>query len=390
VMRLHPLSITDYSLCTPLGPDRERTTAALREGRTGLVAPPFPLPFRTMTGTVAFELPSLPEHLRGYDGRPARMAAHLVAALEPSLARARERWSPERIGVILGTSTAGARATEVAYDAYVTTGVLPLSYDFRRQHGYGAIVDVVKALSGVSGPGWVLSTTCTSSAKPLGTAMRMVAAGLIDAAIVGGLDTLCRVTITGFRSLDALSDERCRPFSAERKGINIGEGGAFLLVERKGDARALLEGVGESSDAYHISAPHPEGEGAACAMERALEQAGCRPTDVDAVNAHGTGTRLNDLAEGKALGRLFGPEIPVVSTKSFTGHALGGAGAMEAGFSLLSLEGGWLPPNLGAEPIDPRLQLNVPTKETRGRFRRILSNSFAFGGNNVCVLLRSV
>ncbi len=389
-----PLRITDYSLCTPIGGDRAEVARALREGRSGLVPPPFELPLKTMCGAVEFPLPELPPELARWDSRPARMAAHLVLGLEGALVRARERWGRRRIGVVLGTSTAGARATEIAYRHFVETGDLPKGYDFHRQHGYGAIVDVVKALTGLEGPGWVISTTCTSSAKSLGSAMRMINAGLLDAALVGGLDTLCAVTLTGFHSLDALSDERCRPFSALRKGINIGEGGAMLLVERQGEARALLEGVGESSDAYHISAPHPEGEGAARAMQLALAQAGREPREVGAINAHGTGTRLNDVAEAKAVSRVFGNEVPVVSTKGFTGHALGGAGATEAAFSLLALEDGWLPPSLGADPLDERVQVSVSTEgrpmpEGPGGCRRIVSSSFAFGGNNICVVMRS-
>ncbi len=377
-------------MCTPIGGDRGTVVEALRQGESGLAPPPFLLPFSTMAGAVSWELPQLPSSLSGYESRPSSMIAHLVEQLSQPLKRAQKRWNPHRIGVVLGTSTAGARATELAYWHFLSAGELPRNYNFFRQHGHGAIVHVLKGLTGVRGPSWVISTTCTSSAKPLASAMRLVTAGLLDAVIVGGIDTLCAVTLTGFHSLDALSDDRCRPFCAERKGINIGEGGALLLVERQGDAMALLEGVGESSDAYHISAPHPEGEGAACAMTRALEQAGKKPTDVDCINAHGTGTRLNDIAEAKALAAVFGREIPVVSTKGFTGHALGGAGATEAAFSLIALEEGWLPPSLGLEPIDPRLEINISPHVVSGPFKRILSNSFAFGGNNVCVLMRSV
>lgn len=390
MFNISPLRITGYSMCTPIGADRAGVVHALKTGTSGLKPPPLKLPFQTMAGAVSYDLEELPPSLAAHESRPARMAAHLVSQLSAPLKKARERWPLHRIGVVVGTSTAGARATELAYEHFLQTGRLPENYNFIEQHGHGAIVHVIKQLTGVTGPSWVVSTTCTSSAKPFGSAMRLVSSGLLDAVIVGGLDTLCAVTLTGFHSLDALSDEACRPFSSERKGINIGEGGSLLLLEREGDARALLEGVGESSDAYHISAPHPEGEGAANAMTRALQQAGCRPSDVDCVNAHGTGTPLNDIAEGKALSRIFGNEIPVVSTKGFTGHALGGAGATEAAFSLIALEEGWLPPSLGCEPLDPRLENNISPEVVSGSFKRILSNSFAFGGNNVCVLMRSV
>jgi 3-oxoacyl-[acyl-carrier-protein] synthase I len=387
---LRPLPITAYSMCTPLGGDRASVVAALRHGKSGLQPPPFPLPFSTLAGVVTADLPELPPMLASFQGRPARMAAHLIEGLSEPLAKARERWQPHRIGLVLGTSTAGARATEIAYQEYVATGHMPEAYDFRRQHCYGSVLEVIKGLTGISGPSWVISTTCTSSAKTLATAQRLIHAGLLDAAVVGGFDTLCAVTLTGFRSLDSLSEVACKPFSSERNGINIGEGGALLLIEREGEGQALLEGVGESSDAYHISAPHPEGEGASTAMERALSGAGVRASDVDCINAHGTGTPLNDLAEAKAILRVFGAAVPVVSTKGFTGHVLGGAGATEAAISLLTLEEGFLPASLGLEPKDPRITINVSDKSVSGPFRRIMSNSFAFGGNNVCVLMRSV
>jgi 3-oxoacyl-[acyl-carrier-protein] synthase-1 len=161
----------------------------------------------------------------------------------------------------------------------------------------------------------------------------------------------------------------------------------LLLLERDGDGRVRLESVGETSDAYHISAPHPEGHGAEAAMRQALQFAGRTPDDIDHVNAHGTGTKLNDTAEAKAIGRVFAHRLPVVSTKCYTGHTLAAAGAIEAVFSAMAIEEGWIPPALGSEPRDADVQLHVPTTRTTGRFRRVLSNSFAFGGNNVSVLL---
>ena len=384
-----PIVVTDYSLCNALGVTREQAISALRDGRTGLSAPPFELPFGTVAGRVPSDFEPLPAGMETWDSRPARMAVHLTQQLDASLTRARQRWSDARIGLLLGTSTAGAEATERAYGTFAKSGALPADYDFRRQHAYGAVLDVIRRWTGLRGPSWMISTTCTSSAKPLASALRLIAMGRIDAAIVGGIDTLCAMTLTGFHSLDALSDTYCKPFSSERNGINIGEGGAFLLVERQGDGKALIEAVGESSDAYHISAPHPNGEGASTAMERALEMAGCEAGDVDCVNAHGTATPLNDIAEGRAIARVFGSEIPVVSTKGYTGHALGGAGATEAALSIIALEEGWLPESLGAGPVDPRLEINICRERQPGDFKRILSNSFAFGGNNVCVLLRS-
>jgi 3-oxoacyl-[acyl-carrier-protein] synthase I len=384
-----PLPITGYAVCNALGGDRAGVLASLSEGRTGLGPVPFELPFPTVVGAVKTPLPELPAELAAWSNRPSRMAMHLVAQLDDVLAKARERWRPERIGLVLGTSTSGADATERAYAHFIRHGALPADYDFRKQHTFGALVDVVARLTGAAGPAWVVSTTCTSSAKPFGSAQRMIASDVVDAVIVGGIDTLCAMTVRGFHALGALSKHACKPFSAQRDGINIGEGGALLLVERTGDGRALLEAVGESSDAYHISAPHPQGLGASLAMRRALEQAGIGPEAVDHINAHGTGTRLNDTAEGKAIAEVFGTSVPVVSTKGYTGHTLGGAGAIEAVFALLALEEQWIPASLGATPPDPDIGIRVATEPQRGRFARILSNSFAFGGNNVSVLVRA-
>jgi len=375
-----------------LGSTRGEILSALAEGRTGLGAPPAellpePLPFETAVGAVRGALPDLPPRLAPWSTRLARMAVHLVEGIEEPLRRARSRWRPERIAVILGTSTAGAETTERAYREFVAKGVFPGAYDFQRQHTFGAILHVVAAMAGAKGPSWMISTACTSSAKPLASARRLMAAGVIDAAIVGGLDTLCAMTLHGFQSLQAMDRQPCRPFSSERSGISIGEGGALALVERDGDARVLIEGVGETSDAYHISAPHPEGRGALGAMRAALEQAGLEPEQIDHVNAHGTGTRLNDAAEAKAIAGVLGPDVPVVSTKGYTGHTLGAAGAIEFVFAACAIEEGWIPPSIHADPVDPDIGVRVVTARTEGSFRRVLSNSFAFGGNNVSVLV---
>jgi len=389
IPRVRPLPVTGYTNLNALGGTRAEILAALAAGRTGLAPLTERLGFETAVGAVREPLPELPDALRPWSTRLARMAAHLVGGLEEPLRRARARWRPERIAVLLGTSTGGALTTEHAYREYVARGLLPAEYDFRRQHTFGAVLNVVSELSGAQGPAWMASTACTSSAKPLATAQRMIEADLIDAALVGGLDTLCHLTLLGFQSLQALDRQPCRPFSAQRAGISIGEGGALALVERSGEARVLIEGVGETSDAYHVSAPHPEGRGALEAMQAALAQAGCGPQDIDHVNAHGTGTQLNDIAEAKAISCLLGDRVPVVSTKGYTGHTLGAAGAIEFAFSCYAIEEGWIPPSIHSEPLDPQVTLPVPASLVRGSFRRVLSNSFAFGGNNVSVLVRA-
>ncbi len=384
---MQPLRVTGYAMLSALGASRAAHLAALQAGRTGLGEPPFELPFATAVGAVRGDLPELPAALAPWSTRLARMTLQLLQQIDEPLQRARARWRPERIGVLLGTSTAGADSTEKAYREFIRTGAFPDRYDFLRQHTFGAVLHVVRELTGARGPAWMASTACTSSAKPFATARRLLATGMLDAAIVGGVDTLCAMTLQGFEALQALDRAPCRPFAADRLGISIGEGGALALVERDGDARVLVEGVGESSDAYHVSAPHPEGLGAGAAMAAALRQAGRRPDAIDYINAHGTGTKLNDSAEAKAIRALFETRVPVVSTKCYTGHTLGAAGALEFAFSACAIEEGWLPPALGADPRDPEVDLNVPTTVTRGTFRRVLSNSFAFGGNNVSVLV---
>lgn len=393
VSPLSPIPITGFALCNGLGSTRESVRDGLYEGRSGLGPSPIAVPFPTSVGAVTAVLPELPKALAPWSTRTARLALMMLQQLEGPLGKLRSRVKPERIAVILGTSTAGADETEGAFAHYIQHGVLPADYDLWRHHTYGALLHAVTTMIGAEGPGWVVSTACTSSAKPLATAQRLIAAGLVDAAVVGGIDTLCSMTLRGFFSLDSLSAGACRPFGAQRDGISIGEGGALLVLERGAegsDAVALLEAVGESSDAYHISAPHPQGVGARLAMQRALDQAGVTAADVDYVNAHGTGTRLNDSAEAQAISALLGDSVPVVSTKGYTGHMLGGAGASEAAIALYSLLEGWVPASLGADPIDEKITINVARTRQHGRYRRALSNSFAFGGNNVSVLLRAV
>jgi len=385
--QLQPLRVTGYAVLSALGGTRAEHLAALAAGRTGLGPSPLPLSFATAVGAVHTPLPDLPAALEPWSTRIARMTAHLLEQIDEPLRRARQRWRPERIGILLGTSTGGGESTERAYRKFLADGTFPGRYDFLRQHTFGALLHVVRTLTGATGPAWMVSTACTSSAKPLASAWRLISSGMLDAAIVGGVDTLCAMTLTGFESLQALDRVPCRPFCKDRSGVSIGEGGALALVEREGDARVLIEGVGETSDAYHISAPHPEGEGARAAMSEALALAGCRAEDIDHVNAHGTGTRLNDAAEAKAIRAVFGSPLPVVSTKGFTGHTLGAAGAIEFAFAAYAIEEGWIPPSVGANPLDPELGLNVPHQLVRGRFRRVISNSFAFGGNNVSVLV---
>ncbi len=382
-----PLPITASTVCCALGDTRAQLLDALLAGRSGLRAPSMALPFQTAVGEIAGDFEPLPSDLHAWDTRQTRLAAHLLRDLTPDLARVRARWGDKRIGLFIGTSTAGILHSEAAHAAWLETGKLPVDYDFAKQHAYDGVLTVLRHLTGIAGPGYVVSTACSSSAKVLAAAKRLIEADIIDAAVVGGIDTLCQTTLRGFHGLGVLSQTPCRPFGAGRDGISIGEGGALLLVERQGDARALLLSVGESSDAHHVSAPHPEGIGAELAMQFALDLAGLQPDAVGHINAHGTATPLNDAAEGAAISRLFGSDVPVISTKGYVGHLLGAAGAIEAVIGMLVLEEGFIPASLGVTPQDPEIAIHVPAQLLRQRCTTVLSNSFAFGGNNTCVAL---
>jgi 3-oxoacyl-[acyl-carrier-protein] synthase-1 len=381
--------ITAYTLCNALGMTTDEVRAALSAGRSGLTPCSLDVPFETACGALPGVLEGLPASLSEFDTRQARIVHHLLTGLQHSIRAARKRWGADRVAIVLGTSTAGIEETERAYGVYKQSGQTPAGYDFARKHAPHAMIDLVRLETGVGGPGLIVSTACSSSAKVFGTAQRLLRAGVADAVLVGGIDTLCQITLRGFKSLALLAKSACRPFGEGRDGISIGEGGALLLLEREGDGPARLLGIGETSDAHHMTAPHPEGLGAIAAMTQALEGAGLSAKDVDHVNAHGTATQLNDAAESLAIANLLGTEVPVVSTKGYTGHMLGAAGATEAVFSIFAIEHGWIPASLGADPIDPAIRVHVNRARREQRSRVVLSNSFAFGGNNACVAFGS-
>ncbi len=377
--------ITAYSLCNGLGSSTAEVVAGLRAGRSGLRPCPLDVPFATVCGFVPGPLDALPPSLAGYDTRQARLALRALEELVPHVESAVRRWGRDRVALVVGTSTGGIEETERATSVRARTGALPASYDWNRQHAYAALLEVARVRLNIGGPRFIVSTACSSSGKVFGSAQRMLDAGLCDAVVVGGVDTLCQTTLRGFHSLELLSVGACRPFSAERKGINVGEGAAFLLLERSGDAAACLLGVGETSDAHHMTAPHPEGFGALSSMQQALAHAQLGPEQIDHINAHGTGTLLNDAAESHAIRALCGDRVPVASTKGYTGHMLGAAGATEAIFSIVAIEQGFIPASLGATPRDPAIGVRIVEEPLVQACRVVLSNSFAFGGSNVSV-----
>jgi 3-oxoacyl-[acyl-carrier-protein] synthase-1 len=305
---------------------------------------------------------------------------------------AKEKYGAARIGVFMGTSTSGILQTELAYRRRdPVTGALPEDFHYAESHNTFSLADFVQRYFGLTGPAWVVSSACSSSAKVFAHAARMIAAGACDAAVVGGVDSLCLTTLYGFHSLGLTSRAPCRPYDAQRDGISIGEGAGFALVEKvpatPADHIMLLLGVGESCDAYHMSTPHPEGLGAKLAMRQALDTAGLAPADIDYVNLHGTATKANDASEDKAVYELFGATTPVSSTKGATGHLLGAAGITEAIIAMLAIEHGLLPGGMHTQNIDPALRSNYLTENRAARVRRVLSNSFGFGGSNCSLVL---
>jgi 3-oxoacyl-[acyl-carrier-protein] synthase-1 len=373
-----------------LGTCTDEVVRGLRRGAPCLSPPPQGTPFETVCGRVSDDLPALPAALREFDSRNNRFVQQALRELEAPLARARERWGVERVGICVGSSTTAMDEIERAYATHVKTGSLPSGFDAFSRGSAEGLVRALRILSRFEGPASIVSNACASSGKAFASAKRWLESGVVDAVLVGGADSLCQMTLRGFRSLGLLSGEPARPFSRDRQGINIGEGAAFALVERRGDGPRLL-GAGESADAHHMTTPDPDGRGAQSAMRAALADAGVAPGEIDHVNAHGTGTRFNDAMEARAIRAVLGARANpiVVSTKGYVGHTLGAAGATEAVFVLEALRGGWTPASVGAEPLDPDLEIEVPTVACDLPLRIALSNSFAFGGSNVSLVFGS-
>jgi 3-oxoacyl-[acyl-carrier-protein] synthase-1 len=374
-----------------LGAGLESTRTAFRAATSGLAPCRFEtVDLQTFVGEIAgVDQVPMPPALARYDCRNNRAAELGLAqdGFSAAVAAATRRHGAGRIGVFIGTSTAGILQTELAYRRRdPADGSLPGDFDYRRTHNTFSVADYVRERLGLKGPCAAISTACSSSAKAFASAARLMEAGLIDAAVVGGVDTLCLTTLYGFNSLQLLSSQPCRPYDTARDGISIGEAAAFFLLERvPADAAAQsigLLGTGETSDAHHMSAPHPEGLGARRAMEAALTSARLAPEAIDYVNLHGTATPSNDAAEDLAVHGLFGNAVPVNSTKGMTGHTLGAAGAVEALLSVLAIEEARVPASAGTRTVDPALRANY---ELAGRARDVslvMSNSFGFGGSN--------
>lgn len=390
-----------------LGQGKHAVAAALFAGdasgmraQTGWVAE------RTLTvGAVPGSLPQLPAELSHASSRNNQLLLAAALEIEDEIRAAIAQFGADRIAVVLGTSTSGIEEASQSIAQYLNQGSLPPHYDYAQQE-LAAPANFLSAWLGLSGPSYCISTACTSSARALLSAQRLLQLGVCDAVLCGGVDSLCHLTLNGFSALEAVSAERCNPFSVNRHGINIGEGAALFLMTKEPMTRepmsrdsaavpiALLGG-GASSDAHHISAPQPEGLGAQTAMRKALAAAGISASQIDYLNLHGTATTHNDAMESLAVQAIFPQGVACSSSKPLTGHCLGAAGALEAAFCWLSLSpynpDQLLPPHLWdgqADPALPSLNLLQPGTHLRGGSpRRLMSNSFAFGGNNISLLL---
>ncbi|KTC34813.1 beta-ketoacyl-[acyl-carrier-protein] synthase family protein [Pseudomonas sp. L5B5] len=354
------------------------------------------VPERTLpVAAVRSPLPNMPAGLETQNSRNNQLLLQATRQIEDDIHQAVARYGRGRIGIVLGTSTSGIDEASRGIGHYLQDRQFPADYDYRQQE-LSAPANFLAEWLQLSGPAYVISTACTSSARALISARRLLDLDLCDAVLCGGVDSLCKLTLNGFTALEAVSGERCNPFSRNRNGINIGEAAVlFLMTREPGPDSIALLGAGASSDAYHISAPAPDGRGALQAMNLALSSAGLQPQQIAYLNLHGTATQHNDAMESLAVAQLFPDGVPCSSTKPMTGHTLGAAGALEAAFCWLALgsdnPGHALPPHVWDAQADPalpalhwvtpadRLALHAP--------RRLMSNSFAFGGNNVSLII---
>ena len=386
-----PLAVSAYTATSALGRGREAHRRALEAAVTGLRANDFSLtPLECWVGRVdGVEQAPLPAPLAAWECRNNRLAwlgLNQDGFLD-AVHAARERYGATRVALLMGTSTASIGATEEAYRRLDPDGGFPDDMLRRPIHAPHSLAGFLADALRLEGPCLTISTACSSSAKVFASAERLIRLGVVDAALVGGVDTLCESVLFGFNALELVSRAPCRPFDRARSGISIGEAAGFALLERTGAAphAPRLLGYGEASDAHHMSSPHPEGLGAELALRDALARAGIEPTRVDYINLHGTASLKNDEVEAALIARVFPPTTRASSTKGFTGHTLGAAGILEAVVALLAIEHGLVPGNLGGEDPDPACGPQFAWSNESRPVDVALSNSFGFGGNNACL-----
>ncbi len=395
-MSFDPLRLTHYTASSALGLGNSALLTALQNQQGGLQSNNFPgCDLETYIGLVAgVDSVQLPDELSAFECRNNRLTylALQQDGFVESVEELKSRYAPSRIGVFLGTSTSGINQTELAYQDRCHRDSFPNNFDYLKTHNLFSFVDLVQNLLEVSGPAHAVSTACSSSAKVFATASRHIRAGLCDAAIVGGVDSLCLTTLYGFHSLELIAKEKCRPWDSTRSGINIGEGAGFAILEKPEwchvqNSGIDLRGYGESSDAYHMSSPHPEGLGAISAMTNALACTGASPTLVDYIHLHGTATQSNDCAEDLAVTEVFGTHVPCSSTKGWTGHTLGAAGIIGVVMACVAIKTGIMPASLNTLQVDPALRANILLNNQEAKINNVLINSFGFGGSNSSLLI---
>ncbi|MEL4249141.1 beta-ketoacyl-[acyl-carrier-protein] synthase family protein [Shewanella xiamenensis] len=395
------VAITQIGLCTPLGQTPEQVLARLIAGDTSAMQISDTLLFgqSTLVAPVTEPLPTIPAALAQFDCRNNQLLLAAAQQITDTVEQAKQTYGADRIGVVLGTSTSGISKGEAALAYRNQHGHFPADYHYFQQE-LGSTSDFLRQLFTLQGPCYTISTACSSSAKVFASAKRLLEAKLCDMVIIGGIDSLCQLTVNGFHALESVSKGHCNPFSANRDGINIGEGAALFTLTLATDNTAneacvLLAGIGESSDAHHMSAPHPEGAGAIAAMQAALDDAQISAQDIDYINLHGTATPKNDAMESRAVLSVFGDTPPPASsTKPLVGHTLGAAGAIEAAFCYLLLSphnhSFALPPHRfdgQQDPQDPSIALVAPMQSAEhGKLNYVMSNSFAFGGSNASLI----
>ena len=391
-----PLAIHAYTATTALGRGRAAQADALWARRGGLRRNDFgDAVLDAWIGRVdGLEDAPLPTQFARWECRNNRLAwlALQQDDVLDALAVVRERYGAERVALVLGTSTASIGETEQAYAQLQTgaDGSAQFSEAMQRPvvHTLHSLCDFVRQATGLRGPCVTVATACSSSAKVFAQAARLIEAGLADAALVGGVDTLCGSVLYGFNSLGLVSAQACRPFDAARDGLSLGEAGGFAVLERShpansgGDGNVQLRGYGESSDAHHMSTPHPEGLGARLAMRDALVRAGIQADAVGYLNLHGTATPANDAVEARAVAALFPDTLHASSTKGWTGHTLGAAGIVESIFALIALQDGLLPGTLNSRDPDAACGPQIRFDNADRVIRYAMNNSFGFGGNN--------
>ncbi|VAW58522.1 3-oxoacyl-[ACP] synthase FabV like [hydrothermal vent metagenome] len=386
------LYLSALGVVSPLGANNAQVLKNLLDGSQAGMLKSSSLLMRgdVIVGKVTANLPKIDEKLSLHNCRNNRLLLAALEQIKPQVECVVKKYGKKRIAIVLGSSTSGILEGESALSEFLSTEKFPTDYNYKKQE-IGASAEFLSAYLGFENISLTISTACSSSGKVFASAKNYIQSGICDAAIVGGVDSLCKLTVNGFTALESVSSKICNPFSANRDGISIGEGAALFILDKEKSAIELM-GVGESSDAHHMSAPHPEGAGAETAMLDALADAQLSPSDIDYVNLHGTATPKNDDMESRAMHRVFDAGILCSSTKPLTGHTLGAAGAIEAAHCWLTLSSlntkHRLPPHIWDKKQDVNIPtLNLVESGLTAKIRFAMSNSFAFGGNNVSIIL---